>query len=343
DLPNELIINKVKGAFLHTTEKVLKVQKNESEAYVIDRIAYDQFLFNRVADSKINIEQDKVISLDLEKGILKCKSGKIISSKIIVGADGHNSIVSKAMNNKYRAYNASQFLIKINDFNFKNFRKNENVNDYVDIYASSEIFPGFLWVIPVGENLYRVGLFSNGDYKIQNKLLDSFLKDNFSNENYEIIEKYKGSIPIFDKQKKIVKNRAILIGDAASQIKPTTGGGLLIGFDSCKIASKNILAALNEDTSLLNNYSKEFNKKYSKELNYQIKVQKTLSILSNEDLNYFFDKLKINDCEKLISEHGDMDKQSILVKEFLKRGLIFKIIPSLFIKKILRIWNIKEK
>ena len=62
---------------------------------------------------------------------------------------------------------------------------------------------------------------------------------------------------------------------------------------------------------------------------------------SNEDLDYFFVKLKENDCEKLISEYGDMDTQSTLVKEFIKRGLIFKIIPKFLFKKVGNIFGFR--
>lgn len=84
---------------------------------------------------------------------------------------------------------------------------------------------------------------------------------------------------------------------------------------------------------ILYEYQSEFNRKYQKEFNYQFKVQNTLNLLSDEDLDYLFLKLKENDCEELISNYGDMDTQSTLVKEFIKRGLIFKIIPTFLFKK----------
>ena len=110
---------------------------------------------------------------------------------------------------------------------------------------------------------------------------------------------------------------------------------LIIG--SIKLA---IIKAINQDNiDLLKEYPKKFYKKYLKELKYQFKVQKTLNIFSNEDLDYFFIKLKENNCEHLISKYGDMDNQSILVKEIIKRGLLFKIIPSFFIKKVSKIFG----
>ena len=52
-----------------------------------------------------------------------------------------------------------------------------------------------------------------------------------------IIKKYHGFIPNYDTKKDLVNDRAILLGDAASQVKPTTGGGLMIGFECAKMAS----------------------------------------------------------------------------------------------------------
>ena len=70
-----------------------------------------------------------------------------------------------------------------------------------------------------------------------------------------------------------------------------------------------------------------------------MKVHKTLNSLSNNDLDYLFDKVKLNNGEEFISKYGDMDKQIILIKEFLKTGLLFKILPTLLKTKISNIWN----
>jgi flavin-dependent dehydrogenase len=228
-------------------------------------------------------------------------------------------------------------LVSINDEDMNNFRKsNRKTDDYVDMCLYENAIPGFLWMIPLQNNNYRVGLFSNDSHRQQNTIITDFLNENFE---YEIIEKYKGLIPIFNNKNRLVKNRAILIGDAASQIKPTTGGGLLIAFDNCKIANKYITDAVKKDNiNLLEGYQKEFNKKYLKELNYQSKIQKTFKLLNDDDLDYLFEKAKQNDCENIISEYGDMDNQSEVVKKMKKRGLMFKIMPKFIYKKIVNIF-----
>ena len=340
ELPDEVILNEVTGAFLHTRNHILNVKKDTTVAYVIDRIAYDEFLLKRAIESGVQLITQKVVDVDSENGITYLSNNQEITSKIIVGCDGHNSVLSKGISNSLDNYPASQILVEIDDGNMRHFRdSNLNCSDYVDTYLFDEILPGFLWVIPLKDNLYRIGLFSAQSHRKQDEFLNRFLDENFE---YDIIEKYKGFIPIFNDKNKIVKDRLLLIGDAASQIKPTSGGGLLIAFDACRIAMDYVIEAIKkDDIGILKGYQKEFQSRYSKEFNYQFKVQKTLNLLNDDDLDYLFLKLKQNDCEKLISEYGDMDTQSRLVKEFIKRGLIFKIIPTFLFKKVVNIFGFR--
>lgn len=341
EMPNELILNKVKGANIFSNSNELRVAKEDYEAFVIDRVAYDQFLFDRACKEGVNTYlSSKVTDVDIEKGIIYfSNNAKInqISSKIIVGADGPDSIVSSKLGNDFSYFNASQYLVKVDEIQER---------DFVNVCAKENLFPGFTWAIPTYEDIFRVGIFSNHTYKEQLTILNDFLENDFQriphkNEHYDykIIERYAGKIPIFNKENLLVNERVIIIGDAGSQIKPTTGGGLIIGFKVSEIAKNNIVKALKEDDiNLLNNYHNEFLDSYSKEFSYQFKVQKTLSLLSDNDIDYFFTNLKEKDCEKLISEYGEMDNQSSLVKQFLKRGLLLVVLPKLLKNDLIKIW-----
>ena len=348
EIPKGLILNEAKGAYLHSANHTLKVEKDKTEAFIIDRVAYDQFLAKRAIDEGAKLfTQCKVFDVDSKSGLIKCNDGEEIFAKVIVGADGSKSFVSSLFNDKFNYFNASQYLVETSHIsNCNSSRNNININDnnnFVDLFAISKILPGFLWCIPTSKNGYRVGLFSNNTYKDQKKVLDEFLANDKRFDGCNILEKYRGKIPIFDKSKKLVNDRIIIIGDAASQLKPTTGGGLIMGFDTCNIAKEAILKFLNNDEQdnlgYLKEYEKNFKKKYSKELGYQIKVQQTIENLSDDDLDYMFVKLKEKNAEEIISQYGDMDKQSVLVKEFIKRGLIFSIIPKVFFRKLTSIWS----
>ena len=332
-LPDEFILNRVKGAFIHSENHILNVEKEYDVAYVIDRIAYDKFLSNRAIENGVKLINQKAIDFDIENSIVYLSDNQEIHSKVIVGCDGYNSQLSKQMGNELSAFNASQFLVKIGDESIRAYRNSDkDVSKYVDTCIIEDILPGFLWIIPVNDGFYRIGLFSNDSHKEQDVILEGFLKKHFE---HEIVEKYKGFIPIFNEKNKFVKDRTILIGDSAAQIKPTSGGGLLIAFDACKMACRHICEAVESGSyEILKGYEEEFINKYSREFNYQFKVQKSFNLLTADDFDYLLLKLKENDCEKIISEFGDIDEQSVLVKEFIKRGLIFKIVPTFLFKKI---------
>ena len=67
ELPDEVIINTVHGAFLHTQNHILNVETQENVAYVIDRIAYDQFLLNRATENGVDLINQKVVDVDTEE------------------------------------------------------------------------------------------------------------------------------------------------------------------------------------------------------------------------------------------------------------------------------------
>jgi len=336
-LPPDVIINKVYGAFLHSPSNyTLHVSKKEPAAYVLDRVAYDQFLLQKAVDkgSKLLLGY-KVFDVDLKKGEVKAKYKnqiRIFKSRIIIDASGHSSIVSRKFNTQPKTFEAVQYLVK--------FDQNTLNTDNVHLHVNSNISPGFIWIIPLNDSMARVGMFSKLDYNEMNRMLLDFIENDEQFEKSTILKKYHGFIPIYDPKKKLVEDRAILLGDAASQVKPTTGGGLLIGFECAKIAADVVEKALsNNDITVLTDYQRIFKKKFKPELKVQFQIQKTFELMQNNELDSMFLKLKKEGAEKIISEYGDMDTQSPLIKEMIKSGVIFSVLPKVFFRRIRNLWK----
>ncbi|MBI5458440.1 NAD(P)/FAD-dependent oxidoreductase [Methanobacterium sp.] len=335
-LPDEFIINPVHGAFLHSPENtVLSVSKEKPEAYVLDRVGYDKFLADLATDSGVDIFLNhRVEKVDSVSGVINLKNNPNakISADVVVGADGHSSIVSGAFNPPAKSFQAAQYLIDVGE---KRFQK-----DYVHLYVDSRVSPGFLWVIPLSETTARVGLFADTSYQQLNVILKELITKRSELKGATILKKYYGVIPKHDPQKQLVKDRVLLLGDAASQVKPTTGGGLIMGFVCAEIASRAASKALeNENMELLMNYSKDYREQFKKELKVQLMVHKIFKSLSDSDLEYMFGKLKQEGAEDIISHYGDMDSQSPLIKEMFKRGIIFSILPKMLSWRISSLWK----
>ncbi|MGL4669783.1 MAG: geranylgeranyl reductase family protein [Methanobacteriaceae archaeon] len=363
EIPDEFILNRVKGAYLHSpNNSILKISKNSPEAYIIDRVAFDQYLAKKAENEGATILMaHNVCDVDTVNNMVTCKNGEVFHSKIIVGADGYKSPVSKALGNDSKYFNASQFLVELNgslngDENLSRIFGN---NEFVSLFTSESISPGFLWVIPTSNNQFRVGMFSNHEFKFQKEYINDFLDKlsigfdfvtNRDNIEIKVLKHYKGYIPIFDRNKNILENTTMLIGDSASQVKPTTGGGLVMAFDAVKIASPIIERVLNENNNNnennninksnfnifniniaigLKNYTNEFNKRYSNEISYQFKFHNVFSALKDSDLDYIFDKMRENGVEELISQYGHMDNQSNIIKRFLTNKSFIYILPKI--------------
>jgi geranylgeranyl reductase family protein len=328
-LPEEVILNEIYGACLYSPSNTMisMRRKNEPLAYVLDRIAYDKYLAQLAVDkgAKLFLNHD-ITGVDTKNGEIHLKDKKI-SAEVIVGADGHSSIVSSEFNNDPKTVQAAQYLI--------NTGKDSFDKDYFQVNVNSEISPGFLWTIPLSKSTARVGLFADHDYQALTGILNRFLENNEKLKGAKILKKYHGKIPLYDSKKSIVKDRAILVGDSASQAKPTTGGGLIIGFICAKIASEIVYDAITaKNMDILKKYQKQFKKMYNNELKMQLKVQKTYESLSDEDLDSVILKMKEKEIGKIVSKYGDLDSQSVIMKEIIKSGLLFSILPKLLSRTI---------
>ncbi len=334
-LPQEYILNEVYGANLHSpSNNILKVTRKDPEAYVIDRVGYDKFLAEQAIDSGVELLLNhKVGDLDIKSGEVTISNiNKSFKAEIVVGADGHSSCVSEKFNPPSKSVMAAQYLLDMGNDVFD--------TNNVHIYANANMSPGFLWIIPITSSLIRIGLFANMDYNGLNTVLKEFIQSDDSYKNATILKKYHGFIPIYDPKKNLVKDRIILLGDAASQVKPTTGGGLMIGFECAKMASNIISKALQiEDHTILKEYENIYKKRFKSELRIQLEVQKIFESLSNKDLDQMFLKLKDGNAEELISKYGDMDTQSTLIKEMIKNRLLFSIVPTLLTRRIGSLWK----
>ncbi|MGO9387752.1 MAG: geranylgeranyl reductase family protein [Methanobacterium sp.] len=338
-LPNELIINQVYGAYIHSpSNHELKISKKEPQAYVLDRVGYDKFLAQLAVDAGAELFLNhRVKDVDIKKGQVYMGNGKEeMSAKVIIGADGYNSLISEKIfnesNKTQKQVQAAQFLV--------NFKKKLFDTNYVHLHLNAALSPGFIWTIPLTESTARIGLFGNKDYHQLNNILKDFLNHNTKYGEYSILKKYYGIIPVYNSKKKLVKNNSLLLGDAAAQVKPTTGGGLIMGFKCAKIAADITTKALkNDDMRILTDYESEYQNKFKKELNMQLRVQNIFKTLSDNDLDYMLNKLKDKGAEKIISEYGDIDSQSPLIKELLKTDLLFTILPKILSRRISSLWK----
>lgn len=280
------IIKPIYGARVHFGNRKLEVKRKDPVAYVCNRS-----------------ELDYEFSLNAEKEGAKINLGtradaKKIDQETIVGADGPTSSVAHAFNfpkiEKYASTLQARVKVKLEQ------------TDQVQVHLDNKLFPGFFgWVIPHNEEEAEIGVGSvlpNRPVEGFRKFLQMYqIKENISPKGWTIpIRSRKKTAGIFGKK------RVLLVGDAAGQVKSTTGGGVIFGGNCAKIAGEFIESPLE--------YEKEWRKKFGTDLALHGFIQSTLenlNLFEIEKMGSIFNKMKV---DQYLSKYGDMDKPTKMIK-----------------------------
>jgi len=310
------IVNQINGALFFYGDDSFLI-KRKDVAYVIDREKFDKNL-----SQGLDVECGKKL-IEIKKDgsgyILKTNLDDIYAD-LVIGADGPNSQVRKFMDlgrNKRKGeiikyYTGVQYRIKLDKDSFSPGVVQVHLREGVSF---------FIWVIPEGNNIIRLGLIA----KNSRKHLNRFIKD--LKITGKIIERLAGMVSLGCTQS-FYKNIA-LVGDAACQVKPLTGGGIYYGLKSAEL----LVECIKEGK--LGEYDKRLKKKSGREIRFGLKGRKIYEKLNNNKLEEIFLIFKKN--ARFIEKIADFENHSVVFKEALKN-------PKIFIEvgKILRgnIWKI---
>jgi flavin-dependent dehydrogenase len=147
-----------------------------------------------------------------------------------------------------------------------------------------------------------------------------------------------GGIPVGSPEH-TVSDGILLVGDAAGQAKPTSGGGIYTGAFAAKIAGKiAATAALEGNTSAgrLSEYELLWRKGLEKELEIGMKIHDYMGKLEDNHLNELVNSLNTPSILNTITEYGDMDHPSIILRKLLFSGNSFRLMKAFgtFIKTL---------
>jgi digeranylgeranylglycerophospholipid reductase len=256
-IPNNLIQNKIKYMQITAPNNQSTIIKLKEPDLIINRTQFDQYLATKAKQEGAKIHLNHKLQT-LKNNKLKFKN-KILKDTHIIGADGPNSIVGKSINQKLTNFLiGSQVTIK------SNFQK--------DIVQTFPIKNGFAWIIPTSSTHARVGLLSTNN---TNKRLNNFLKQKIPKG--KIIDRQGGLIPLYNPNLKTQINNTYLIGDAASMVKATTGGGIIPSIIAAKQLSKSITQN--------KNYHKLWKNKLHNQLKLHLIIRNTFNKFTKKDLN----------------------------------------------------------
>lgn len=222
----------------------------KGRALLLDRLRLDKYLLQNFQKEGGKVRfGEEVVSVkerhDCVETLLASK--EIIKGKVLAGCDGAISEVARLL----QLPRQQNLLLGVVAYQ----KSKDSINNFPELFFLKDFLGFFAWRIPRIDNIeWGVALDPKKRPLVRFKKFLRTLK-------IKTYETRTALIPI-SPRKKTVTHRCFLCGDAAGQIKPTTGGGLIYGFISAEIAARSI-SPTNPNTSL---YEKRWRQKIQKEI-----------------------------------------------------------------------------
>ena len=303
------IAAEVKGSRVFAPDGTkLEISEERSGAevgYVLERKIFDRALAEQAADAGAEVmvktsATGLIIKNGQVVGIRGRSLGEAVEIKtgLVVGADGVESMVGRwaGINTTLAPTDietCAQFLLK-----------GARVDDYCEFYLGNRLAPGgYVWIFPKGDGLVNVGigvLGSRSEGGMPIKLLSRFVNDNFPSA--KVVEIIVGGVPVCGLIERTVADGLMLVGDAARQSDPLTGGGILNALDVGVIAGEVAAGSIeqgNVSAGALLEYEKRWREKIGVALSRSLVVKERLVQLSDEELNTLAHSIKDRDIAKM--------------------------------------------
>jgi len=309
------VLAKMKGAFVYAPNKEeLMVRGKDVKAYVIDRKIFDRSLVEHSVDEGVDfLLKTRFIGVERDKiSVISNGEHKQIYADVIIGADGIQSSVGRAVG----IAGCKEFITGL-QFEAPYVAKDP---EFVEIFIGNNIAPGFFaWVIPF-KGMARIGLAKHPNdshtwHYLENLLRHPIIASRYKSSRTEYV---LGGIPL-GPPFKTTKDNVMIVGDAAGQVKPTSGGGVYMGAICAKIAGEVAARAARKETDL-GEYEKRWRNAIGRELAIGMRMHKSLGRLSDDNLNEFISFLNQPEMRKIITDYGDMDHPSILLQKLASVG-----------------------
>lgn len=318
------VLRQITGGYLHSPSGIeISIEAAETKALVLNRQILNCELIDRAAAAGVDIRIHTEASR-YEAGMIELTHNGvtyIVQAPLIIGADGPRSAVARwfSLPGPPKMLVAAQAIID----------RAPRREDFVEILFGKDIAPGFFaWAVPAEEGRMRVGLAVPVGMPAQS-LLDRLLQDRrFSGA---LVAKINSLIPIGIVDRTVAAG-ALLVGDAAGQTKPTSGGGIYIGGLCARIAGEvGAQAVLSGDFSIdaLRGYERRWREEIGFDLQFGMVAHRTLAKLSDNDIDRIFAVIERPAVKDLIEQEGDIDYPRHLAKAFLKRPDLWLQLASL--------------
>ncbi|MGA3059441.1 MAG: NAD(P)/FAD-dependent oxidoreductase [Candidatus Bathyarchaeia archaeon] len=326
-LPNGIVENIFNAAnFYSPIGTKFSIRFSHPVTASLNRARFDQYLARRaeVAGARFVLStrvQSLVMENDFVKGVNILNNGRkeeFIHSKITLDAEGISSRLLKQTGLKALKPQGLVYAVEANVENVKNVER-----DAVEVYLGKAYASGLYgWLIPTLDGSAKVGLaVKRGNPRESlRKLMTKHPVASKQLSKAKITQITYHAITLGGPIEKTYGNGFLAVGDCASQVKPSTGGGVIFGLTCAKIAAETACEAIRQadfSSVALKVYQKRCSDLLGFDFSVMLRLRRFLDSLSDEKVDEmlrFCGKLGVN---KALSDVDEIDFQGKLMLKVL--------------------------
>ena len=304
-------------------------------AYAIDRAALDVHLAERAvkagAEVRTSTQFRSVVASSSGSLTVRMRGpdggGEELRVRLVIGADGVASAVARA----FRLRRPVEVLPAFE----AEFPQSPGDPDTVEVYLGRSFAPGFFgWWIPDGAGGARIGTACDADGTSAREYFDHLLghlERRFGRRLGSPTAYIVSGIPI-GSLPRTHGARVLLVGDAAAQVKPLSGGGIFTGMRCAEIAaevSARALARGDLSDAALSEYDRLWRAELGEEFRRALYLRRLFTRLSDPELDHVVHALKAAHLAATIVAFGDIDFPTHVVREVLKESpSLVRLLPK---------------
>ena len=313
-----ILVNSIKGARVFSPSgEMLEVRRKQDVAYIVDRAGLDRQLAKQAENAGAKIyTRTKLLNIRNESIFVEREGrGELLKAKIVVGADGPNSMTRQIMGmRKTRDDFVHAYQVRV-EGNYD--------PSMVGVYLGPFAKNFFGWVAPEKKEWARAGI-ATSELNVRSNF-ELFMTKMKLSGNY--CDECSALIPVGSPMKDIVSENIMLAGDAAFHTKATTGGGILASISAGKAAAKAIDSHLKHKKPL-KEYLNHLKPLY-RELELHWKIRKYMNSFSDREIDSMFLKMRKAGIERFLEQHGDMDRPSLFVNKLVSNPGMWRMLPEI--------------
>jgi geranylgeranyl reductase family protein len=301
-----------------------RVRRDAIDSYVVDRDVLDRWLAEQAqaagATLLLGARARRAVRTGGEVTVAVERRGPTLTLRapLIIDAEGARTLLPQTLGLRPR-----RVLIQGLQYEMEGLRL--EAPDAPELYFGRAWAPGFFaWIMPLGERSGRAGLCI--DPRLARRSPRHYLERLIADHpvvarrarGARIIRRLVGRIPILGARGPSFAPGLLLAGDAAGQVKATSGGGIYFSLIAGRLAAEAAGAWVGGDPGALRRYEQAWRARFGRELRFTAAARRTLTAMSDAGISRVIRHVADNPLlAQAIEEHGDTQYQSRLLRPLL--------------------------